>query len=99
MMAQLVLEHPGEPMEYPACVDCAGPLAMVPCESDTRCRFAFSMTHRRDGTPIKHLDTKGAFLGIIELGWCASCEKHTAVLDSTDDAAYWNSLPKWETRQ
>ena len=93
------MRHDGEPDEVATC-GCGAELETCPVADKgvtrERAQFAFAMTHRRDGTPIRHLDTKGAMLSILELGWCGVCEKHVVVLDSTDDKEYWASLPKWE---
>jgi hypothetical protein len=99
-MPLIVIKHPGEPDEIATCT-CGHELQtveMIDKGVAQRSRFAFAMTHKKDGTPIRHLATKGAFLGVMELGWCEICQHHVAVLDSTEDKKYWASLPKWEKR-
>ena len=98
-MPKITLKHPGEPDVVGTC-KCGHELETVPVVENSvkreRAQFAFALTHKKDGTPIKHLATKGAFLGIMELGWCEVCQHHSLVLDSTDDKEFWASLPKWE---
>jgi hypothetical protein len=92
-MSQLVTSHG----EVGTCHKCDGPLDTVPMGTSDRSMFSFAMTHRKDGTPIKHLDTEGPFLGTLELGWCPTCEEYTAILDSMcDQPEEWKKLPKWE---
>jgi hypothetical protein len=96
---RIVLKHKGEADEIATC-KCGAELSSVPvCEHGVtreRTQFAFAMTHRKDGSPIKHLKERGAFLAVIELAWCDTCQQHMVVLDSTEDKAFWSSLPKWE---
>lgn len=73
---------------------CGSVLEEVPIEGSARSRFSFPMTHKRDGTPIKDLGTKGPFLGVAELGWCATCEDYFLILDTEDDPEAWSKLPK-----
>lgn len=73
---------------------CGAVLHEVPTTTRPRSRFAFEITHKRDGTPIKDLATKGAHLGVVELGWCEVCEDYCAVIDSEDDPKVWSELPK-----
>lgn len=96
------IHHENEPAEEVTCEKCGGELFPCPMELKNgvvteRSIFAYAITHKKDGTPIKDLDTKGAFLGILELGWCGRCEKHSIILDSMDDDPKgWAKLPKWE---
>lgn len=97
---KIVVKHAGEEDEVAKC-DCGEGLDAQEMDDGAgklleRSRFAFAMTHKRDGTPIRDLETKGAVLMILELGWCPACQKHCVVIDSTDDREYWASLPKWE---
>jgi hypothetical protein len=78
--------------------DCGAALETVPMEGSERSRFAFEITHKRDGRPIKDLESKGAVLGVLELGWCDNCQHHAAIMDTIDDPQEWAALPKWHKR-
>lgn len=60
-----------------------------------RSRFRFEMTHHKDGTPIKDLETKGPFLGIVELGRCSRCGQYQVVIDCADNPEEWVKLAPW----
>lgn len=65
---------------------CSGELEFVPMEgSSVGARFAFDITHKRNGEPIKNLETKGPFLGVIIVVKCTSCKEYSTVFDTVDD--------------
>lgn len=79
------------------CRDCGGEMDAVAHSENGESRFAFAVTHRRDGSAVDP-----PFLATIETAKCRRCEQYEALVDSlTDDeteAAIWSSLPKWETQ-
>jgi hypothetical protein len=82
--------------EIITCPVCNAPLEIAPMEGFPRSRFAYEITHKKDGTPIKNLETEGAFLGTVELGWCPTCQEHITVLDDLcEQPQEWAKLPKW----
>ena len=83
------------------CDKCGGELDAIPIDgANGESRFAFAMTHRRDGSPIGNLNQHGAFLGTIEATQCRACECKQAVIDSLDDEPEeWKKLPKWHKQQ
>lgn len=100
-VSRIVITHVGEPDEIAKC-KCGAELQAQSVSDDSgskvireRAQFAYALTHKKNGAPIRDLETKGPMLGIIELGWCDVCQHHCAILDSTDDKEYWASLPKW----
>jgi hypothetical protein len=92
--------HLGEPDCPALCNKCNSNLQSVITEGhkEGRTRFAFNISHKKDGTPIKDLETKGALLGVIELAYCQVCDDYEALIDCTEDQEFWSSLPKWERR-
>jgi hypothetical protein len=78
------------------CKECGGELDALAHSENGESRFAFAVTHRRDGSVVKN-----PLYATIEAAQCRQCGRQEAVIDSLCDdgkeEAIWASLPKWHS--